>query len=392
MSSTEPEPSIQALSLASINECKFGFVSEGGANVVFEVLVEPGSEYSSIFQGQLLRVPKAGTKAHSYSELQEYWETIVRPLFRPEDLVQQRLIKLEGRELAARLNHVLEREEASRRADFKGSRVAETEYGMLVEDMRKRSPDDVTLEFKPKWLAQSPNAPASATRCRNCAREVLRHDTRPTSSSSGSSSGSGSGSGSGGGGGGGGGRRPKRILCPLDFLACAGSPAAVANILSHFAADLDPPIRRGETARLPAPYDRLAGWLRTNDLLPRLRAAQLANDRGGPLSVASASNDDDDDDDDDNLSGAGRFQLAMTLRDCACFLRVPADPGSPVEAKLGDLDKKNGAAKLGYWQRIETRLIEGGYYAGREVEGVEVNCRLGRDAEVAYREGGMGSI
>ncbi|KAL2188638.1 hypothetical protein L209DRAFT_741704 [Thermothelomyces heterothallicus CBS 203.75] len=216
MSSTEPEPSIQALSLASINECKFGFVSEGGANVVFEVLVEPGSEYSSIFQGQLLRVPKAGTKAHSYSELQEYWETIVRPLFRPEDLVQQRLIKLEGRELAARLNHVLEREEASRRADFKGSRVAETEYGM--------------------------------------------------------------------------------------------------------------------------------------------------------------------------------FQLAMTLRDCACFLRVPADPGSPVEAKLGDLDKKNGAAKLGYWQRIETRLIEGGYYAGREVEGVEVNCRLGRDAEVAYREGGMGSI
>ncbi|AEO57785.1 hypothetical protein MYCTH_2062719 [Thermothelomyces thermophilus ATCC 42464] len=238
MSSTEPEPSIQALSLASINECKFGFVSEGGANVVFEVLVEPGSEYSSIFQGQLLRVPKAGTKAHSYSELQEYWETIVRPLFRPEDLVQQRLIKLEGRELAARLNHVLEREEASRRADFKGSRVAETEYGMLVEDMRK------------------------------------------------------------------------------------------------------------------------------------------------------TSNDDDDDD----LSGAGRFQLAMTLRDCACFLRVPADPGSPVEAKLGDLDKKNGAAKLGYWQRVEKRLIEGGYYAGREVEGVEVNCRLARDGELAYREGGMGSI
>ncbi|KAL2169657.1 hypothetical protein VTG60DRAFT_5796 [Thermothelomyces hinnuleus] len=380
MSSTEPEPSIPALSLAAINECKFGFVGEGGANVVFEVLVEPGSEYSSIFQGHLLRVPKAGTKAHSYSELQEYWETIVRPLFRPEDLVQQRLVKLEGRELAARLNHVLEQEEDSRRADFKGSRVAETEYGMLVEDMRKRSPDDVTLEFKPKWLAQSPNAPASATRCRNCAREVLRHDTRPASSSSGGGSGGG-----GGGGGGSGGRRPKRILCPLDFLACADSPATVANILTHFAAELDPPIRRGETARLPAPYDRLAGWLRTNDLLPRLRAAQLANDRGGPLSVASASNDDD-------ASGAGRFQLAMTLRDCACFLRVPADPGSPVEAKLGDLDKKNWAAKLAYWQRMETRLIEGGYYAGREVEGVEVNCRLGRDGEVAYREGGMGSI
>ncbi|KAL2148209.1 hypothetical protein VTH82DRAFT_5982 [Thermothelomyces myriococcoides] len=352
MPSIVPEPSVPELSLAEINECKFGLVGEGRANVVFEVFAEPGSECSNVFQEQ-----------------QEYWETIVRPLFRSEDLVQQRLIKLDGRELATRLNHILEEEEHSRRADFKGSRVAETEYGMLVEDMRKRSPDDFTLEFKPKWLAQSPSAPASAIRCRNCAKAVLQHDTAPIRYSSNGGSNSGSGR-----------RRPKRILCPLDLLACADSPETVDDVLAHFsaaaaAAATDPVVDPSAAA---VPSDRFAHWLRTNDLLPRLRAVQLANDRGGALSVGSAAasfdngnGDNEDEGHDGNLSAAGRLQLAMTLRDCSCFLRVPADPDSPVEAKLGDLDKKNLAAKLRYWQQTEMRLIEG---------------------KAAYNEAGVGGI
>jgi inositol-pentakisphosphate 2-kinase len=82
-------------------------------------------------------VPKAGTKAHSYVELQEYWETVVKPLFEPEDLVQQRLVKLGGEEVVSCLNAALALKEETRRADFKGSRVAVAEYGMLVEDMRQ---------------------------------------------------------------------------------------------------------------------------------------------------------------------------------------------------------------------------------------------------------------
>lgn len=101
-------------------------------------LVSTTDKPSDTLLDYLLRVPKAGTKAHKYVELQEYWETAVKGLFRPEDLVQQRLIRLEGEEeLASRLNHVLEQEEESRRADYRGSRVAAVEYGMLVEDMRK---------------------------------------------------------------------------------------------------------------------------------------------------------------------------------------------------------------------------------------------------------------
>jgi inositol-pentakisphosphate 2-kinase len=70
-------------------------------------------------------------------ELQEYWETVVRPLFDPEDLVQHQLIKLGSEDVVSRLNAVLNDEEQTRRADFRGSRVAVVEYGMLVEDMRQ---------------------------------------------------------------------------------------------------------------------------------------------------------------------------------------------------------------------------------------------------------------
>jgi hypothetical protein len=101
----------------------------------------PYSQYRAdpdIRKGNLLRVPKAGTKAHPHEELQVYWETVVKPLFNPEDLVQHQLIRLGGSEAVSRLNAVLAQEDATRRVDFRGTRVAEAEYGMLIEDMRQR--------------------------------------------------------------------------------------------------------------------------------------------------------------------------------------------------------------------------------------------------------------
>ena len=66
----------------------------------------------------------------------------------------------------------------------------------------------------------------------------------------------------------------------------------------------------------------------------------------------------------------------MTLRDCTCFLRIPGDPARPVEAKLADLDRKNAAAKMASWQAMERRLIEGGFYEGKEIPGVQLDCQL----------------
>lgn len=375
-------PRISELSLLGAKEYEFKFISEGAANAVFEVTKQPdGRNGDRIFQGtsyallllpsrrrdgltystgRLLRVPKAGTKAHSYVELQEYWETAVKPLFRPEDLAQQMLIKLGDASVISRLNGTLEKEEDNRRPDFRGSRIALAEHGMLVEDMRPSMPqpphidsasfahipplpplppghpDDFTLEFKPKWLAQSPNAPASATRCRTCALNAHRRHTRQEKAGN------------------------RAIPCPLRFLAStAPGSSPVVAILDYLSVP-NPPL----TPRAPTPEQRarLARWLQTNTLLPRIREAQLANDRGGPL----AANAHDP-----------RLELAMTLRDCACFVRIPADPSAPIEAKLADLDKKNGEAKLGYWHAIERCLIEDGYYEERESPRQETDCQLG---------------
>jgi inositol-pentakisphosphate 2-kinase len=149
----------------------------------------------------------------------------------------------------------------------------------------------------------------------------------------------------------------------LDLLRCHTSQTSLSNVLAYFSS-LEP-LLIPETNQ----YNRLLNWLQTNTLLPRLRATQQANDTAGPLRVDGVE--------------VEKFQLAMTLRDCTCFVRIPADPSAPVEAKLADLDKKNAAAKLGYWQEMETRLIEGGYYEGREVPRQGTDCVLERGLAAA---------
>lgn len=127
------------------------------------------------------------------------------------------------------------------------------------------------------------------------------------------------------------------------------------------------PAQTAQTAQT-AQRARLATWLQTNTLLLRLRAAQLAAARDGEEEEGGGE--------DEGAGDPERLALAMTLRDCACFVRVPAEAGRPVEAKLADLDRKNWEAKRGYWREMERRLVEGGYYEGRELGGVETDCLL----------------
>ncbi|KAL8954884.1 MAG: hypothetical protein Q9183_006885, partial [Haloplaca sp. 2 TL-2023] len=57
----------------------------------------------------------------------------------------------------------------------RGVYLAEDEpYATLVTDMRFDK-QHVTSEFKPKWLLQSPSAPAGSKRCRTCALRAMRN-------------------------------------------------------------------------------------------------------------------------------------------------------------------------------------------------------------------------
>ncbi|KAK3375229.1 inositol pentakisphosphate 2-kinase-like protein [Podospora didyma] len=352
---------------------RFNFIGEGAANLVFEILPIDGSNASEDIKkmyndkkkpGNLLRVPKSGTQAFNCQVLHAYWKTAVEPLFEPGDLAQLHLIRLgsSSQRVVSLLTAALEENETSRRGDFQGSKVSSaSEYGMLIENMSMKQPSDLVLEFKPKWLAQSPNAPPSSTRCRNCAREAYRRNHHHPSNKK---------------------KQKSSIpipLCQLDFLACSasrGDPAALNRVLERVSV-----IKHQQRPTVTTPtsaaaqqqqqYASLVNWLRTNTLLSRLRDMQVANDPHGSLAVTSAEDDDD----------ASKLQLAMTLRDCSCYVRISAPTENceiEIEAKLADLDKKNRDAKLGYWQATERELIEGGYYEGMEEPRQETHCQLGR--------------
>ncbi|KAK0661256.1 inositol-pentakisphosphate 2-kinase [Cercophora samala] len=313
------------------------FVNEGAANLVFEVRLPPsppsttGSHrngHSDIFQGKLLRVPKAGAKTFPYPELQQYWDSTITPLFPPENLVQHQLVKLgqSPSKVISLLDDLLIKEEPGRRKDFRGTRVLpNAQYGMLIEDMRSRNPSDLFVEFKPKWLSPSPS---QRTRCRNCAREAYRDHLDPSHHKA----------------------HRLGILCPLDFVACQSNPGSLDNVLKHIA----------PTSASPTQRDQLTNWLKTNGLLPLLQQAQAKYDPS--LGV--------------------NLELAMTLRDCSLFLRISSlgdGTGQPrIEAKLADLDKKNAAKKKHHWEELERNLVEGGFYEGKETPREETNCLLER--------------
>ncbi|KAK1750739.1 inositol-pentakisphosphate 2-kinase [Echria macrotheca] len=331
--------------LPPANRCRYEFVGEGAANIVFKIIVDQkdeGDDESTKFQGYLLRVPKAGTAAYPHEQLQEYWETVIRPLFPNEnDLVQQALVRLGADETIDRLNDVLAKADDRRRKDFQGSRVAHVEVGMLVQDMDKQSPTDTTFEFKPKWLAQSPNAPpGTSIRCRNCARKAQQQHQKHSSSSSSPS--------------------PSDLFCPLNLVHPSSSPS------SETITALLPP----SSSSIPSPQiQALKTWLSTNTLLPRLQSLQTSLDKSGPLAAHLTPQVPDE-----------NLQLAMTLRDCSVFVRISTSTTTggeyKVEARLADLDKKNWAAKLGYWRDTERDLVVGGFYEGLERPRVETRCLL----------------
>lgn len=89
----------------------------------------------------LIRLPKAGKSVHDYEIQQKYWQSAIRPLFDDGNLVEQALVELDQpQRVVTTAAEILAHLDASgtRRADFEGTRIAETKWMMLVEDMRQR--------------------------------------------------------------------------------------------------------------------------------------------------------------------------------------------------------------------------------------------------------------
>lgn len=352
------------------------YLAEGAANVVYRIVTPPpspstaadvdfesdGSSHDAPLPSEIpaLRLdPRLGAKLVRLRkglpstvpviESQNHFENLIVPLFKSRsnsDYMVEQILFRPSRELIRDCNAKLRRMEAD------GSRsrkrhcvylIEDEDYGTLVTDMSSGTDGYyASVEFKPKWLAQSPSAPAGSKRCRTCALRAMKSATE---------------------------ENPKSSFCPLSLVS--GDKVKVATAVNMITSTP----KHSDTLTEPA-RAALIEFLYNFPLLKLLRKLQIEKD---PLGVFRANLQNQD------------FLTAMTLRDCTLFLKVcqppfPSSTNLPVnfrkllltpqiprsghgniEARLGDLDLKTSKGqKAEYWRSLERRLIDEGWYTEME--------------------------
>lgn len=285
------------------------YLAEGAANVVYRICLPPQSpaitsdldietsgdgprtpppsEIQPLrsdprLDGKLLRLRKNFPSLVPVIDSQKYFESVIRPLFASQNLVEQTLFK-PSRDLIKDCNRNLRRMEAigSRARKRHGVYLVEEEtYGTLITDMTSDQDDShVSIEFKPKWLAQSPSAPPGHVRCRTCALRSMKFSKRKHLGEI---------------------EHLKLGLCPLNLVSGnKAEVAAAANVIFE--------LSKRSHADGHLVWQRLNDFLYNSPLLHRLKTLQTELD---PVGVLQA-----------DLSQRG-FLTAMTIRDCTLFLKV----------------------------------------------------------------------
>ncbi|KAF2770684.1 hypothetical protein EJ03DRAFT_373545 [Teratosphaeria nubilosa] len=287
--------------------CTLHYHAEGGANILFRLTST--TTLPSRLQNRLLRLRKNLPHTLPASDQLEAFTTTFLPLFPPTNIIHHDLIELDPT-LPPLLNETLARipRPQNRRDTFL---PLHERHGVLVTDMSPRG-DEVLIQLKPKWLAQSPDAPPGSRRCRTCALRAQRAARGVRTATD------------------------AQAVCPLALVSesVEARRRAVAGVTGD------------ERARA-----YLVGEAQV--LLRSLRRWQVEFDARGVLNT---------------FDGEGVRELckAMTLRDCTLFVRCERDGG--VEARVGDLDLK-APGRMAKWRGVEEGLGREGWYWGGEVEG-----------------------
>ncbi|KAL5339490.1 inositol-pentakisphosphate 2-kinase [Aspergillus crustosus] len=316
------------------------YIAEGGANIIYRIVspVIPSRSFQfgsplhdsqtipADLKGKLLRLRKDTPAGVSYQEISQNFDKNIRPLFKPEELVDQELVYL-PQGLAQRCNEQLRAAEATgkRPTQRRGLFLSVTEpFGLLVTDMTSLgNPGSDLAELKPKWLLQSPSAPKGARKCRTCAlRDTKNYDSRRV------------------------GTTETRSFCPLDL---------VSDKFEHV-------LRASKFVKACNDPGQLARVLHRNSTLLKLQARQRNMRDVGLYGPSPQSREE---------------SLAMTLRDCTMYIKMPRNEKGRVEIRLGDLDLKTaGGGKAQYWLDLEHRLISEGWYMCAKGNTQPCDCAL----------------
>ena len=237
----------------------------------------PGTQWPFAGQDVLLRLRKDVPGATAVLDAHGAYEDVFVPLLGRDNLVEQWLVELAS-DTVDTLNLQLQHLEAEGRrpARRKGVPLRQERFGLIVLDMSaNQGRHRCMVEIKPKWLVQSPTAPADAVRCRTCALRAHRLALDAASHS-------------------------KDAICPLTLLSDEDS---------HLHAVVTALLMSSRVSADPTTLDRLRQFLRRNKLIPLLRDLQIKYNTSDVLKADTADM---------------ALRTAMTIRDCAMFVRVRA--------------------------------------------------------------------
>lgn len=272
------------------------YFADGNANALYK-----HSEYP----GLLLRLRKQTAGPLSTADVHAFHESSVRPHLGP---------------FALDMELVSVPEQVYDELDPAGTHLRREAIGLLMPRIGGPA-GSVVVQFKPKWLVQSPNAPKDARCCRTCALGALRGRSR--------------------------------TWCPLDL---AGGPDHVQRWARSVADESSILLPTGATALLET---ALVQYFTTKDLVARLIERQKL-DADGALAAGDEPSPD--------------LCEAMTYRDCTilfelrtssaklradpCWLLIHDTPGEGrwvARAIVVDLDPKP-PSKLAHWVKTEQSL------------------------------------
>ncbi len=351
------------------------YLAEGAANIVYHI--KPASDKDglpSVLRGVLLRLRKHTPSSVPYNQLVSDFDTFLAPLFLAENLIQPTPFEIfSPYSFFATLNEALMAREAEGRRPRKRRGIylaTDEKYGLLVKDMTPRNEKENMVDFKPKWLIQSPSAPADAKRCRTCALREMRRAEK------------------------GGTEGDEADFCPLDLLrsrdcfrditlhrlgfrslekAAAG---AEEDINTMFEQRVQPLLLLLRDLQQEYNCVRLADFEKERVL--KIQTTTAAQGRPTRPTFRHGLTEEINIDSIPTTSNPNHFEaelvpelkelgtrIGMTIRDCSLFVRYNVEHSTmEVDVRLADLDMKSMKPKK--WADIERQLIDGGWYRATE--------------------------
>ena len=297
------------------------YLAEGNANVVFSV--------KNSSPACLVRVQKEAHWTVPVIDIVRALGAKILPLFCRAQYVEMNIKQLNPHYIEKFNLQITQAERNGKRPEKRrGVYVHRAEqYAILMQDMRPQNASQVTIEFKPKWLVQSPSAPTNAMRCRTCALRKMRASEE--------------------------GQNGRVSIMPKDL-----TNFCPLGLLSN-----DTDILRSVVKAAGAPEDKLelfANALKDNGTIQRLRQAQQEHNNVGLQAITTKAD----------------MGAAMALRDCVMFVRVDSSSGQS-ESVLADLDiKKCDEDNYDRWGKMEARLVDEGWYEGTDEREKQRSCRL----------------